>query len=179
MQPDPVGIVEWVNAASTVVVAIATLVLAVVTGVSLHRERKRDRRHREAVDARIEAKAFELVGELWHWNSLGWPTRASNRTKIDFAQEIRPRFAHAMSLARQLVEDAPAASRERAVVVRKVYAKLAATVGDLREIAKLKPGGPYRAHHQNLLDSFPVYKDHVESCNELLTEPAKRIAHHL
>lgn len=170
--------IELINAGSTVVVAIATLVLAGITLLSLYREREKDRERRQAIEARIRAKAFELNGVLWRWEQRNWPVEGNYAAKSQFASDLQPQFARAMRLARELVEDAPEASKETAESVRAAYAKLSVTVEDLRELASPKVSARY-GRQEELEGGFSRCEEYIGACRSLLEDEARKIADYL
>lgn len=108
MQPDPAAsltVADWIQVAATVLVALATCVLAI-------REVRRKGEQKDAADGQIKALGFSVMRELGFWT---WPAadetdsieqyRQRAREAIEEVNEVEPRVQQILGLV-------PAASRE-------------------------------------------------------------------
>lgn len=173
------GVWVQLSAFSTFVVAFATVMLAVANWVMIRRERRRREERLRAIDAKVRAASFQIIGELWHWKELDWPIEGPTGARIAFAREIQRWFPKVEHLAKEMVEDAPEASPELSEVARAVFAKVSTTTSDLRHLASYESPDDLSRHGRVIADSLGTYRSLIGECEDLLEEPARAVADRL
>lgn len=131
-----VPLIDWINAGSTTIAALATVLLAFAAGVSLWQERIRRKEEREEADAQIGAAAFtigeDLVELAYQFISPSTPGIPS------ILRDARPEFDRIKERLRALNRIAPNASPEVAQAVRDATVAVHRMSRYCREIASLE-----------------------------------------
>lgn len=145
------AVLGWLDAHAALLVFLATGATALVAWQSHRREERRDERRRAAVDARIRMNGYELAETLTTWlTERRWPTRLTEdfdeftvKEAIQVTDELRPEFAGARHLAREMAAAAPDASPAVEQMASSVYARLLPALEGLTEIARLNERATY------------------------------------
>lgn len=121
------------DAYSSLLVAAATGVAALIAGLAYCRERRRQRERVESYDARVEPLAFALYREMLFWQ---WEEPEDD---ADSPQEAEDALRHARDLegrVRELAVMAPEASKEKSKHVTKAVAAYYQALPILRMLSR-------------------------------------------
>lgn len=174
------AVLGWLDAHASLLVALATGATAVVAWQAHRREERRDEKDRAAVDARIRMTGYELAETLTTWlTERRWPTRLVkdfNEFHVDEAirvtENLRPDFAGARHLAREMAAAAPDASPDVRETASSVYARLLPLLEALSEIARLDRQGSDSAagSPRKMFDDLGHYREEIRAIRRVLLD---------